>query len=188
VIAQPRIDRAGQRDAQPAADAERGGDEADRPGDPLLGQLVPDDREGEREQRAAQTLRDPARQQDRQQDVATPATIVPAASAAMVMTRIRRLPNMSPSRPRMGVATEADSRYPVSTQVTACSLTCRLRPISGSTGITRDCRTLNAIAARPSTARVRPGFPRLPGRTVAALTSSTVLQARSGGRSLGREY
>ena len=38
------------------------------------------------------------------------ATIEPATSDASTITRILRLPNMSPRRPRIGVATDADSR------------------------------------------------------------------------------
>ena len=42
--------------------------------------------------------------------VARPDKTVPATRAAMVASSIRRLPNMSPSRPMIGVATEADSK------------------------------------------------------------------------------
>ena len=42
--------------------------------------------------------------------VATAATTEPAAKPARVITIIRSLPNMSPSRPTIGVATDALSR------------------------------------------------------------------------------
>ena len=43
-------------------------------------------------------------------EVASAATSVPAATIASVTTSIRLFPNMSPSRPTIGVATEAESR------------------------------------------------------------------------------
>jgi hypothetical protein len=64
------------------------------------------------------------------------------------------LPIMSPRRPRIGVATEADSRYAVNTQVTAAWLVCRLAWIVGSTGRTRDWSSANASTATKITANV----------------------------------
>ena len=56
---------------------------------------------------------------------ASPATTEPAASAASVTTSIRSLPTMSPTRPRIGVKIDADSRNAVSTQVTVFWVVCR---------------------------------------------------------------
>ena len=52
-------------------------------------------------------------------DVASAASSEPTARAASVTTKTRFLPNMSPTRPRIGVMIDADSRYAVSTQVAA---------------------------------------------------------------------
>ncbi len=49
---------------------------------------------------------------------ASAASSEPTDSAARVTTSIRFLPTASPTRPRIGVAIEADSRYAVSTHVT----------------------------------------------------------------------
>lgn len=43
-------------------------------------------------------------------DVATAESTHPIASAASVATSMRSLPHMSPSRPMMGVNTDADNR------------------------------------------------------------------------------
>ena len=52
---------------------------------------------------------------------------------------MRSLPNMSPSRPRIGVAIEALSRYTVSTQVTCVGVAPSSCWISGSAGATIVC-------------------------------------------------
>src|SRR3984957_15523699 len=84
---------------------------------------------------------------------ATAASTDPTARPASAATKTHFLPIMSPSRPRIGVMTEADSRYAVSTHVTAlcevCSSTCTVL----STGITSDCSSANApmpIASTPN--------------------------------------
>ena len=53
-------------------------------------------------------------------------------------TSIRSLPTMSPTRPRMGVKIDADSRYTVSTQVTVPWEVWRSCWMVVSTGVTSD--------------------------------------------------
>jgi hypothetical protein len=65
---------------------------------------------------------------------------------------------MSPSLPMIAVPTEADSRKPVSSQVTPVSLACRLRWIEGSAGITAELSTAYASAASDTTARITFGW------------------------------
>ena len=72
------------------------------------------------------------------------------------MTSRRSLPNMSPSRPRIGVKIEAVSRYTVSTQVTAVVEAPNSRWIAGSAGATIVCSSANERPATASTARVTP--------------------------------
>ena len=69
------------------------------------------------------------------------ASSVPAASTSSVYSSSRSLPYISPSRPMIAVPTEADSRNPVSTQVTPVSVVCRSRWIVGSAGITAELST-----------------------------------------------
>ena len=76
--------------------------------------------------------------------VATALTNVPIATAVSAITRTRFLPNMSPSRPRIGVATDALSRNAVRTQVTAVVEVPRSVWISRRAGATRDCDTARA--------------------------------------------
>ena len=102
-------DRPGQDDAETAADADDRRDERDPLRDAVARELVADDREGEREDRAARTLDDPA-EAITGIVVATAATAVPAASVKRTTTSTRFLPNMSPSRPAIGVMTDALSR------------------------------------------------------------------------------
>ena len=71
----------------------------------------------------------------------SPASTVPTESTTSVHTSSRCLPYMSPSLPMMAVPTEADSRNPVSSQVTPVSLACRLRWNTGSAGITAELST-----------------------------------------------
>ena len=66
---------------------------------------------------------------------------VPAERITYVQSSSRSFPNMSPSRPRTGVATEAESRYAVSTQAMPVSLAFRLFWRSGRAGMTADCRS-----------------------------------------------
>ena len=69
------------------------------------------------------------------------ASRVPAASVTSVHTSSRCLPYMSPSLPMIAVPTEADSRNPVSSQVTPVSLACRSCCRVGSAGITAELST-----------------------------------------------
>jgi len=61
------------------------------------------------------------------------------ARASRVTTSIRSLPTMSPTRPRMGVKIDADSRNTVSSQVAVDWEVCRSTWKVWSTGTTRDC-------------------------------------------------
>ena len=58
----------------------------------------------------------------------------------------------------IAVPTEAESRNPVSSQVTPVSLACRLRWIVGSAGITAELRTEYTRAPSDSTARILLGW------------------------------
>jgi len=71
-------------------------------------------------------------------DVESAEMTVPTARMTRVISSNRSLPYMSPSRPRIEVATDADSRYPVSSQVTPVSVACRLCWIEGRAGITAE--------------------------------------------------
>ena len=72
---------------------------------------------------------------------------VPRKNSMRLTTRIRSLPNRSPSLPRMGVNTAAVSRKPVNTHVThvvvASSSVCR----TGSAGTTIVCWSAYAVPA-----------------------------------------
>ena len=57
-------------------------------------------------------------------DGATAASSEPTASATSVATKTRFLPVMSPTRPRIGVMIDAESRYAVSTHVAAPCVVC----------------------------------------------------------------
>ncbi len=67
------------------------------------------------------------------------------------------MPNMSPSRPSTGVATEALMRYAVSTQATVDWLVLRAFPIAGSAGSTIDCSRMYESAESESTPSVSVG-------------------------------
>jgi hypothetical protein len=58
-------------------------------------------------------------------EVASAETSVPAESSTRTISSMRSLPCMSPSRPMMGVATDALSRYAVRTQLTESSEVCK---------------------------------------------------------------
>jgi len=55
---------------------------------------------------------------------ASAASSEPAASAISVATKTRSLPIMSPTRPRIGVMIDADSRYAVRTHVAVPWVVC----------------------------------------------------------------
>ena len=87
-------------------------------------------------------------------DGATAASSEPTARAMSVPTKTRSLPFMSPTRPRIGVMIDADSRYAVSTQVTVSCVVCSSCCTVVSTGITSDCNSANAPTPRASTPNV----------------------------------
>jgi hypothetical protein len=71
-------------------------------------------------------------------ECARPDTMQPRPRAPSVATSIRSLPTMSPIRPMIGVAMDADRRYAVTTQVTASCEVWTLCWIVGSAGMTSD--------------------------------------------------
>lgn len=73
--------------------------------------------------------------------VARPATIVPTRRRLITTISMRRLPHMSPMRPKIGVSTEADSRYAVMIQLTSAVEACRSCPMVARAGATSDCST-----------------------------------------------
>ncbi len=86
---------------------------------------------------------------------ATAARNEPTASAPSATTSIRSLPTLSPTRPTIGVNTDADSRYAVSTQVTVAWSVSRPRSMVASTGVTIDCSSEKEPTPTQSTANVR---------------------------------
>ena len=62
----------------------------------------------------------------------------PTASPPSAITSTRFLPNMSPSRPAIGVTTDAASRYAVKTHATPEVEVCRSCWSTGSAGTTSD--------------------------------------------------
>ncbi len=94
----------------PAADAEDRGEEPDAARHALARELVTDDPEGQREDAAARALDDAPDDHRACSDVDSAETTVPTARMTSVMTSSRSLPYMSPRRPRIDVATDADSR------------------------------------------------------------------------------
>ncbi len=106
-------------------------------------------------------------------DEAIAETKVPIPSRASTIRSSRSLPYMSPSRPMMGVVTEALKRKAVRTQPTELSLVCRDSWICGSAGTTSDCSSAYAIPPSERTARIVRGL----GFCVAAHDSMTVADA-----------
>ena len=90
-------------------------------------------------------------------DDVSAATTEPTISDASTIRSTRFLPNMSPSRPSTGVATEALMRYAVSTQATVDWLVLRAFPIAGSAGSTIDCSRMYESAESESTPSVSVG-------------------------------
>ena len=80
------------------------------PGHLLGRELVPDDRDGERDDAAADALQHAAGDDHLERVSRAPTTALPAANTSREATNRRRLPSMSPSRPAIGVATAAASR------------------------------------------------------------------------------
>ncbi len=80
----------------------------------------------------------------------------PTRKIASDSTSSRSFPNRSPSFPRIGVSTAADSRKPVSTHVTHVVDASSSRWSAGSAGTTIVCWSAYAAAASVRMPRVRP--------------------------------
>ena len=72
-------------------------------------------------------------------EVASAASSVPNASTTRTTTIVRFLPYMSPSRPAIGVTTDALSRYAVRIQAAPAVVVSRSCWIVSSAGATSDC-------------------------------------------------
>src|SRR5262249_55348601 len=90
----------------------------------------------------------------------TAASSEPAARPTSVTTKTGFFPYMSPSRPAIGVTTEAARRYAVKTQATPVVVVWRSPWSTGSAGTTSDWRSAYAAPASERTARSRPGRPK----------------------------
>ena len=86
--------------------------------------------------------------------VASADSAVPQPSTTSVAINSRSLPYMSPSRPMIEVATDADSRYPVSNQVTPSSDAPSACWIAGNAGITAEVSIAYASPPTASTVRI----------------------------------
>jgi hypothetical protein len=78
----------------------------------------------------------------------------PMARAPRATTSIRSLPTLSPMRPMIGVKTDAESRYAVSTQVTVAWSVPSPASMVGSTGLTIDCSRENDATPAHRTTKV----------------------------------
>ena len=87
-------------------------------------------------------------------DVASAASAVPAASTTSTATSTRFLPYMSPSRPAIGVTTEAESRYALRIQAAPVVVVFRSSWIVSSAGATSDCSSAYETAAAASRVKV----------------------------------
>ena len=76
---------------------------------------------------------------------------------------------MSPSRPAIGVATDAASRYVVKIQATPVGVVSRSCCSVGNAGTTRDWSIAYALPPTASTASTRPGRGAVPGATCAVI-------------------
>ena len=85
------------------------------------------------------------------------ATTEPAANTVSEITSSRRLPNMSPRRPKMGVQTAAESRYAVSVHATPLASVWSWTASSPRAGISVVCARANASAATLRMSRLRMG-------------------------------
>ena len=89
--------------------------------------------------------------------VASAATSEPTASAPIETINVLFLPNMSPTRPAIGVAIDALSRYAVKIHAAAVGVAPRSRWITGSAGATSDCSSAYDAPADASVASSRKG-------------------------------
>ncbi len=104
-------------------------------------------------------------------------TSEPSAKTESAITSMRSLPNMSPSRPRIGVETEAVRRNPVSTKVTVVVEVPSSSWIAGSAGTTIVCCRAKASAATSST-REREAVVLAPRRVAHLVSSIAAASAR----------
>lgn len=86
---------------------------------------------------------------------ASAASRQPSVSATRTATRVRFLPMRSPTRPRIGVKMEAESRYAVITQVAVDWEVCRACCTVGRAGAISDWSIENTPAPVARTAKVR---------------------------------
>ena len=107
------------------------------------------------------------------------ATTVPMVRVVSTAMRTRRLPTMSPRRPRIGVRTDADSRYAVMTQLVSAVEVPSSRLMVGSAGTTIDWSTAKARppSVRYSTSRVGWVARWSPATVVSRLAGFVVLSA-----------
>ena len=87
----------------------------------------------------------------------TAAITLPTASVPRTTSSTSRLPNMSPSRPAIGVTTDVEIRNDVKTHAIPAVDACRSLCSTGSAGTTSDCRSAYAVPASMSTARIARG-------------------------------
>ncbi len=64
------------------------------------------------------------------------------------------MPIMSPTRPRIGVATDADSSQAIRTQDTAACVVCNSSWMTGRAGLIRDCSIANDPVLTASNAKM----------------------------------
>jgi len=101
----------------------------------------------------------------------------PIASSDSVTTSIFCLPTASPMRPSSGVATAADSRYDVSTQVTVDWSVSKRSCTCDSTGTINDCSSPNAPTPTASTTIVVRGWAGLDADRLTAVSPGSPHQA-----------
>ena len=104
----------------------------------------------------------------------TAASRLPAARPHSATTSTRFLPNMSPSRPAIGVTTDAASRYDVKIHATPEVDVCRSCWSTGSAGTTSDWSIAYAPPLSESTPRISPGREDSPAFPVAGSTRSPI--------------
>ena len=146
-----------QRQADAAADAEDGADDAQPGGHPLGRERVADDPEGEREDAARDALDHAAGDQHARSSGASAHTAPPSAKITSTPVSTRPLPNRSPSLPTIGVEIDAESRKPVRIHDVADALASSSRLIAGSAGIVSVCESAKATPASSRTARISTG-------------------------------
>ncbi len=82
------------------------------------------------------------------------AAMLPARKMLRLITSIRSFPCWSPSLPNSGVATDAESRKPVSSHAAQAALVSNSRCRTGSAGTIIVCWSANAMPAKVRTASV----------------------------------